>query len=564
MLKVLIVDDEEINRIMLTEILREAGYTDCVEAENGVQAIEKARDCKPDIVLLDVIMPGMSGLEVAPLLKAMSPECHMPVLFITSLDDEQSLVNCLECGGDDFIAKPFEKIILYAKLAAHARSRRLSLEIQDKNRSLTYFQQEVERNHRIVEHIFDNALAHRGVEKSYFDLYTQPTTQFNGDLFLCEQSPSGGTYLFVGDFTSHGLASAIGAIPVAQAFTSMTKRGMAVQEIASRLNALLYSLLPADMFCVAAIIEISRDGKQFIIWSGGLPRMAVKTADSLLRYTIDAQHMPLGILSDDEFEQTTQVFQAQEGDTLLVYTDGLMECQHPTHGLLGEEGVEAWFVGGQNVTSAALVAKAIEYTGGLAPDDDLTVVQFCCRPFEFDASGDKTIGGVPFTLSFHLQAEQIKQSKLIDHLMGIVNSVPGLAVIRSEIFTVLTELTNNAIEHGLLGLSSTMKAEPEGFIEYYELRAQRLANLTTGDIWIDISYPAHPGAPAQTKQSSVPPQPYQLLEIAVRDNGPGFSETTVKNAEDEAYGRGLALIRELCQQVDIADGGNKVRVLLKV
>ncbi|NVK56396.1 MAG: fused response regulator/phosphatase [Alteromonadaceae bacterium] len=555
MLKVLIVDDEEINRIMLAEMLREAGYADCIEAENGIKAIEKAREYKPDIVLLDVIMPGMSGIEAAPLLKATSPECHMPVLFITSLDDEESLVRCLECGGDDFISKPFEKVILKAKLAAHARSRRQSLEIKDKNRSLTYFQQEVERNHRIVEHIFDNALTHNSVEKSYFDLYSQPTTQFNGDLFLCEKSPSGGVYLFVGDFTSHGLASAIGAIPVAQSFSSMTKRGLAVEEIAYRLNALLYSLLPVDMFCVAAIIEFTQKGDQFTVWSGGLPRMALKTSDNSLRHTIDAQHMPLGILSNDEFEQTCQVFHAQAGDTLLMYTDGLMECQHPIHGLLGEEGIEAWFLAEASVSSDTLVKKATEYRGGLPPDDDLTVVQFSCRPFEFEIARNKRIE-VPFTLSFHLRAGHIKQAKLIDHLMRIVNGVPGLAVIRSEIFTVLTELTNNAIEHGLLGMCSQMKAEPEGFIEYYELRAERLAKLTEGDIWIDISYPV--------KQNVTNTGQQGLLEIAVRDNGPGFTETTLKGADDQAFGRGLALVRELSEQVDITDGGNKTRVLLKV
>ena len=133
-------------------------------------------------------------------------------MFITSLDDEQSLVKCLESGGDDFISKPFEKIILHAKVKAHERTRQLSLEIQDKNRSLTYFQLEVERNHRIVEHIFDNAIGQNSLAVDYFDFYTQPEAQFNGDLFLCEQSPSGGVYVFIGDFTGHGLASAIGAI----------------------------------------------------------------------------------------------------------------------------------------------------------------------------------------------------------------------------------------------------------------------------------------------------------------------------------------------------------------
>ncbi|HAU93453.1 MAG TPA: response regulator, partial [Alteromonas sp.] len=80
MVKILIVDDEEINRIMLREILSEAGYSDFIEAGNGREAVEVARQHRPDIVLLDVIMPGMSGIEAAPQIKASSPDCYLPIL----------------------------------------------------------------------------------------------------------------------------------------------------------------------------------------------------------------------------------------------------------------------------------------------------------------------------------------------------------------------------------------------------------------------------------------------------------------------------------------------------
>ena len=119
MLKILIVDDEEINRIMLREMLLEAGSYEILEADNGEVALELVRQAEPDMVLLDVIMPGLSGTDVAPKIKTLSPECYLPVLFITSLDDEESLSRCLESGGDDFISKPFDKSILKAKIKAH-------------------------------------------------------------------------------------------------------------------------------------------------------------------------------------------------------------------------------------------------------------------------------------------------------------------------------------------------------------------------------------------------------------------------------------------------------------
>tara|TARA_B100002003_G_scaffold119110_1_gene109793 strand:- start:6912 stop:8588 length:1677 start_codon:yes stop_codon:yes gene_type:complete len=547
MVKILIVDDEEINRIMLREILSEAGYCNFIEAHNGQQAIETARQHKPDIVLLDVIMPGMSGIEAAPQIKASSPGCYMPILFITSLDDEQSLVKCLASGGDDFISKPFEKIILHAKVKAHERTRQLSLEIQEKNQSLTYFQLEVERNHRIVEHIFDNAIGRNPVTTDYFDFYTQPEAQFNGDLFLCEQSPSGGVYLFIGDFTGHGLASAIGAIPVAQLFTSMTLKGLAVGEMAARLNRLLVNLLPADMFCVASVLEIHANGKNFTLWSGGLPRLAVKTSEQEIRLLIDPQHMPLGILEEHEFDNQTQYFETEWGDTLLLYTDGLMESQHKELGMLGEAGVEKWFTRNSQVNAQLLVDKAELYRAGAAAEDDITIVLYKSRPFQFELP-EPLAEPIPFNLSFHLTAQHIKDAQVIDQVVAIVNSIPGLAAIRSELFTVITELTNNAIEHGILGLSSDTKAEPEGFMEYYEQRRERIAQLEKGDIWITVQ-----------RQ-----MPDNVLEISMQDSGPGFDTAALKHCEDETFGRGFVLIRELCQSLHISDSGKQIKVIMPI
>jgi CheY-like chemotaxis protein len=547
MVKILIVDDEEINRIMLREMLSEAGYSDFIEAGNGLEAVELACRHKPDIVLLDVIMPGMSGTEAAPHIKASSPDCYLPILFITSLDDEQSLVRCLASGGDDFISKPFEKIILHAKLKAHERTRQLSLEIQDKNRSLTYFQLEVERNHRIVEHIFDNAIGQNSIAVDYFDFYTQPEAQFNGDLFLCEQSPSGGVYVFIGDFTGHGLASAIGAIPVAQLFTAMTLKGLAVGEMASRINRLLVNLLPADMFCVASILEINANGKNFTVWSGGLPRLAVKTPEQQIRLLIDPQHMPLGILEEHEFDNQTQYFETEWGDTLLLYTDGLMESHHKELGMLGEEGVEKWFTMNQQVSAQLLVDKAELYRAGEAADDDITIALFQCRPFQFKPP-ELLAKPVPFNLSFHLTAEHIKDVYVIDQVVAIVNSIPGLAAIRSELFTVITELTNNAIEHGILGLSSDLKAEPEGFIEYYERRREGIENLQQGDIWITVQRL----------------MPDNVLEICMQDSGPGFDVSVLQSSEDQTFGRGFVLIRELCESLQISDSGKQIKITMSL
>ena len=327
----------------------------------------------------------------------------------------------------------------------------------------------------------------------------------------------------------------------------MTLKGLAVGEMASRLNRLLVNLLPADMFCVASILEIHANGKNFTLWSGGLPRLAVKTPEQEIRLLIDPQHMPLGILEEHEFDNQTQYFETEWGDTLLLYTDGLMESHHKELGMLGEEGVEQWFTRSSQVNAQLLVDKAELYRAGAAAEDDITIVLLKSRPFQFKFP-ELLAEPIPFNLSFHLTAQHIKDAQVIDQVVAIVNNIPGLAAIRSELFTVITELTNNAIEHGILGLSSDLKAEPEGFIDYYEQRRERIEQMEQGDIWITVRRL----------------MPDNVLEISMQDSGPGFDTASLKNCEDETFGRGFVLIRELCQSLQISNSGKQIKVILPI
>lgn len=109
-MKVLIVDDQPANQVMLSGLIKRFGHqVRC--ASNGIEAIDVFSGLEPDVVLLDVMMPIMDGFETAPCLKALSGDVHLPILFITALDDQETLLKCLEAGGDDFISVPFEPVV---------------------------------------------------------------------------------------------------------------------------------------------------------------------------------------------------------------------------------------------------------------------------------------------------------------------------------------------------------------------------------------------------------------------------------------------------------------------
>ena len=120
---ILIVDDEPFGRDTLESILEPEGYT-LVMAENGYQAIEKAIAIQPDVILLDVMMPGMNGFEVCRRIRNEKQLAEIPILFLTALDDRQSLLNGLEAGADEFISKPFDRYELRARLLGITRLNR--------------------------------------------------------------------------------------------------------------------------------------------------------------------------------------------------------------------------------------------------------------------------------------------------------------------------------------------------------------------------------------------------------------------------------------------------------
>lgn len=118
--RILVVDDIEANRRLLQAKL-EAQYFTVIQAENGLQALEKAVSEKPDIILLDVMMPGMDGYEVCQRLKASESTCQIPVVMVTALSDPEDRIRGLDAGAEDFLTKPVDDFQLMSRVTALMR-----------------------------------------------------------------------------------------------------------------------------------------------------------------------------------------------------------------------------------------------------------------------------------------------------------------------------------------------------------------------------------------------------------------------------------------------------------
>ena len=548
-MRILIVDDDPLNRFLLIHMLEQKGYVDCYEAQSGREALGLAKQIDPELILLDVMMEDMSGFEVAPLLKAQAGDIYLPIIFITALDDEESLGRCLDVGGDDFVAKPFNKTILAAKISAHARTRELSKKSFAQNQQLIFYRNAVEREHKIVEHIFSNAVTNDHKLLPYLDFKLLPATDFNGDLLLFCAAPDGGLYYLIGDFTGHGLAAAIGALPVSQAFHTMANKGLSVLEMAHTLNDTLLKLLPADMFFAAAIVQVSSGGTQFEIWNSGMPDLLLLDSKGKVIQRLSSQHMALGILDASEMDRDIQRCQSAIGDRLLAFSDGLIEIMDLEHNMLSQKQIEKWIAQQAHITVDELFQRIEDFSQGIAPLDDLTCVSYTCQSL-VKLEHSQSIAPVPFELCFEMNVEMIKKGEPVQSVINMVCSQTGMYASHARLFTVVSELYNNALDHGLLKLDSKLKHSSDGFEAYFALRTQRLMQLQEGQVTLSLTY-----TPTE-----------RILKIIVCDSGEGFAHQShsIQAEIGDPYGRGIQLITALSDSVRYLGSGNVVEVLFNV
>ncbi|MBN2384694.1 response regulator [bacterium] len=115
--RILVVDDHRTNRLILTQMLHKQGY-EVEDATNGREALDKIRSISFDMVLLDVVMPEMDGYRVLETLKQDPQLRFLPVIMISSIGEIESVVKCIGMGAEDYLQKPFNKVLLNARVSA--------------------------------------------------------------------------------------------------------------------------------------------------------------------------------------------------------------------------------------------------------------------------------------------------------------------------------------------------------------------------------------------------------------------------------------------------------------
>lgn len=558
-MNILIVDDTEINRMVLVAMLRNDGHI-VSEASNGHEGIALFDREQPDLVIMDIMMPLMDGYEATTLIKQRTGDRFVPVIFLTGITDETGLAKCIAHGGDDFLTKPYSQVLLCAKIQALSRIRELHALVQTQNDALLTNRKKDEEEQEVARVIFQKILREGCLDHPNLAWRLSPAELLSGDVLLAAPTPHGVLHVMIGDFTGHGLAAAVGAVPVAEVFYSMTQSGFAIGRIAEEINHKLRLILPTNLFCAACLLEWDSAGHRITVWNGGMPDgLVVRPGEGIIR-RLHSRHLPLSLLDEAQFDASTETIEVQTGDRIFLYSDGLIEARNAAGDLYGQERLEQQ-IAHTKLWPASMCEQiqdeVARFCEGEAAQDDIALVQLMCDPALTPPDADPRASGTAcdtasgnWQLQLALEADALHRVDPLPTLMRTLTDIQDLAQHKQTIFTILAELLANAIDHGLLGLHSSMKSTPHGFAEYYEHRERLLAKLRHGLLRIRLEH--------DRKDTG------GRLIIQIQDSGPGFDVhglVPAADANQRHSGRGIALVRALCDTLTYQGNGNTVEAV---
>lgn len=555
-MKVLLVDDCRDDLLLNTRLLhRLAHEVVCVVgAEEAVLAWQREA---PDVVIADVAMPGEDGLELARRLRELAAPAWAPVILITGHADENTMVSALEMGVDTCLAKPVSPRLLAARLGVIGRLLAMQREEQKRAKELRLYYEQEQEEKRIARHLMERLVNVEKLNDPALKHWVAPADVFSGDLVAAARTPGNVLHVLLADGTGHGLAASLNVLPVTAPFYRMTERGFGIDAIAREMNAKVRELLPVERFVAATVVSVDFRSGVVAVWNGGNPPPLLAGEDGVL-HTFGRHHLALGILDDEDFDPTPQILRLAGPAHLVLYSDGLLEAEDDSGRAFGLEGMRGVLADAGADPMARLVQGVQAHLRGMAARDDVSVAVIDCSidtPEQAPAAAPAG-GGVAqaralgsWRVALHLGVEELQRLDPVPLISNLLAQFESTQLRRSALFLVLSEVINQALDLGVLGLPPALKDDPSCFDMYLQERAQRLGELRDGFIELDVEQQVDPDGP--------------VLHITCRHSGrsgdaaAGVRWTAPAGVE---VNRGAHLLCRLAKRVEYRSGGTEVFV----
>lgn len=363
---VLVVDDEPLNRLILQDLIEEHYELNLVE--NGETCLDVVSQKKPNLILLDINMPGLSGYEVCQKLKENPHTMDIPVIFLTAKIGVEDQKKGFQIGAVDYITKPFTESILLARMQTH-----LSLYFTRQLLEQSY--QVLQRERNQIEHIISSMHKDKRFYKESLRQVMSPLEESCGDIILSSLSNDNHHHILVGDFTGHGLMSTISEPLVDSLFYTNVQQNRCAEDILRIINDELLSKMLPQNFLAATYIDWNKNTQQVTLWNFGMPCSLYVKSNKIDK--IASMSVALGIMSMDKHSLRPRVLEFSPGDKLFIFTDGLSEVKNNQGEAFGEKRTLELLlkVIKENLELNEVVQKINEFSEGKGITDDTTLLE---------------------------------------------------------------------------------------------------------------------------------------------------------------------------------------------
>jgi sigma-B regulation protein RsbU (phosphoserine phosphatase) len=369
--KILIVDDEPFNVDYLEQELEDL---DCetASASNGREALEQVSEDPPDLILLDIMMPEMDGFQVLERLKADQAWRDIPVILISALHDMDSIVRGIKLGAEDYLPKPFDPVLLEARIGASLEKKRL------RDREVQYLRrinEELDLAWQIQSGFLPQALPQ--IPGWQLAATLKPSRETSGDFYDLIRLRGQRLGILVADVCGKGMGAALFMVLSRTLIRTYAARHPSKPAtVFAAANRRILMDIRTDQFVTAFYGILNTAGGEMTYCNAGHNPpylLAGKTGSTV--HELRRTGMPLGLFADMHWESKT--VRLVPGNTLILYSDGITEAHDVHKGLFGEDRLlqTALANTGQPARDiqSSIMARVSEFTGDAPPFDDITL-----------------------------------------------------------------------------------------------------------------------------------------------------------------------------------------------
>jgi sigma-B regulation protein RsbU (phosphoserine phosphatase) len=375
--RILIVDDVKTNVDILVQALRdEYKLSVALDGEAALRSIEKN---PPDLVLLDIVMPGLDGYEVCRRLRERDETRELPVMFLSALEDVKDKAQGFEVGGNDYLTKPFEVLEVKARVRSLLKAKLYADAVREA----------MARDLRIAREIqmgilpADPVAATKGTGLDVHAV-VEPARQVGGDLYEVLRASDRRVVVALGDVSGKGIPASLFMAVTVTLLRTMARHMAKPDEILRQLNDELAEQNPRGMFVTMQCLVFDLDRRRISCAGAGHHQLAILSPGRPPRLAFPSSGRPVGLMPSNPIECET--LPLESGDTFVLFSDGVSEAMNTAEDFYGEDRLLAVLADASGSTPSGTVARVLAdvraFTAGAKQSDDITVLAVQYAPLD--------------------------------------------------------------------------------------------------------------------------------------------------------------------------------------